>query len=154
MREPDLQPSSYLALAPDTPVVDRFGQHVGRVERVLLHAGVNFDGIIVVTAIGTRFVDAPEVRRISNQAVVLGIAEADVKRPSADRNAGRDGVPAARWDRTEATEADRDAVIHSLKAAFVRDEFSAEELGQRVEIAHRAETLDELDDALADLALS
>ena len=99
MGEPDLQPASYLTLPPRTPVVDRFGQRIGRVERVLLHAGGNFDGIIVSTAVGTRFVDAPEVRRISRRPVALGIAEADVKSPSADRNASRGGVPAVRWDR-------------------------------------------------------
>ncbi len=153
MGEPDLQPASYLTLPPGTPVVDRFGQRIGRVERVLLHAGGNFDGIIVSTAVGTRFVDAPEVRRISKRAVALGIAEAYVKSPSADRNASRGGVPAVRWDRTDPTEADRDEVIDSLKAAFVRDELSAEELGRRVETAHIAETLDELDAALTDLTL-
>ncbi len=112
-----------------------------------------FDGIIVGTEVGTRFVDAPEVRRISQRAVVLGVAEADVKSPSADRTASRDGVLGARWDRTQATEADRDAVIDSLKAAFVRDELCAEELGRRVETAHIAETLNDLDAALADLGL-
>ena len=153
MREPDLQPTSYLTLAPGTTVVDRFGQRIGSVDQVLLHAGGAFDGIIVGTEVGTRFVDAPEVRRISQRAVVLGVAEADVKSPSADRTASRDGVLGARWDRTQATEADRDEVIDSLKAAFVRDELSAEELGRRVETAHIAETLNDLDAALADLGL-
>lgn len=37
MGEPDLQPASYLTLPPGTPIVDRFGQRIGRVERVLLH---------------------------------------------------------------------------------------------------------------------
>lgn len=153
MREPDLQPTSYLTLPQGTPVVDRFGQRIGSVEQVLLHAGGNFDGIIVSTDVGTRFVDAPDVRRIVHQAVVLGVAEGDVKSPSADRTVNRGGVPGARWDRTQATEADRDAVIDSLKAAFVRDELSVEELGRRVETAHLAETLNELDAALADLTL-
>ncbi len=153
MREPDLRPTSYLTLAPGTPVIDRFGRRIGTVEQVLLHAGGNFDGIIVSTEVGTRFVDAPEVRRIAQPAVVLGVAEPDVTSPLADRTASRQGIPAARWDRTQATEADRDAVIDSLKAAFVRDELSAEELGRRVETAHIAETLSELDAALADLTL-
>jgi len=47
------------------------------------------------------------------------------------------------------TEDDRDAAINALKRAFVADAFSTEELGERVAIAHLAETLDELDEALA-----
>lgn len=154
MREPDLQPISYLTLARGTPVVDRFGQRVGPVERVLLHAGRgDFDGIIVRTPVGRRFVDAPDVRRVSRRVVALGIAASDVQCPAADRSGGRDGVPGARWGRTEATEADRDAVVDCLKLAFVRDELSADELGRRVETAHVAETLDELDLALSGLTL-
>lgn len=61
------------------------------------------------------------------------------------------GVPAARYGRDEVTEADRDAVIDALKAAYVRGELSTEALGERVALAHLAETLDELDAALADL---
>ena len=153
MHERDLQPTSYLTLAPGTPVVDRFGQRVGAIERVLLHAGDTFDGIIVRTPVGRRFVDAPDVRRVSQDVVTLGIAASDVQCPAADRAGGRDGVPAARWDRTDVTEADRDAVIDSLKRAFVRDELSADELGRRVETAHTAETLDELDAALSGLSV-
>ena len=93
------------------------------------------------------------MRRVSQRAVTLGIAASDVECPASDRTAGRDGVPAARWDRTEVTEADRDAVIDSLKRAFVSDELSAEELGRRVETAHVAETLDELDAALSGLTV-
>lgn len=153
MRERDLKPTSYLTLAQGTAVVDRFGQRVGPVERVLLHAGGDFDGIVVRTPVGRRFVDAPDVRRVSQRAVTLGIAASDVQCPAADRTGGRDGVPAARWGRTEVTEADRDAVIDSLKRAFVRDELSADELGRRVETAHVAETLDELDASLSGLTV-
>jgi hypothetical protein len=45
--------------------VDRFGQPVGAVKRTLVLEGGGFDGIIVETDAGKRFVDAPEVRRIS-----------------------------------------------------------------------------------------
>ena len=65
MPELDLQPTSYLTLPAGTRVVDRFGQRIGRVARVSLHDGGNLDGIIVSTDLGARFVDAPEVRRIS-----------------------------------------------------------------------------------------
>jgi len=56
------EPASYLTLEPGTPVVDRFGEAVGAVERVLTLTGPFFDGIIVKTRAGSRFVDAPEVR--------------------------------------------------------------------------------------------
>ena len=151
MREPDLRPSSYLTLKPGTPVVDRFGKRVGPVERVLLHTCESFDGIIVRTPVGKRFVDAPEVRRISEAVVALGIAASDVESPHPNPNVGRDGVPSARWGRTDATEADRDAVIDSLKRAYVGDQLSTDELARRVEAAHGAGTLDELDVVLADL---
>jgi hypothetical protein len=58
------EPASYLTLARGTPVVDRFGAPVGKVERVLTINAEHFDGIIVKTRSGSRFVDAPEVRRI------------------------------------------------------------------------------------------
>jgi hypothetical protein len=61
------------------------------------------------------------------------------------------GVPAARYGRTDVTEADRDAVIDALKSCYVRDELTTDALGERVAIVHLAETLDELDAALADL---
>jgi hypothetical protein len=60
-----------------------------------------------------------------------------------------DGVPEARFGRTHATEADRDEVIERLKRAYVEDELSVEQLSERVSTAHVAETLDELDRALA-----
>ncbi len=60
-------------------------------------------------------------------------------------------MPEARYDRTDVTEADRDEVIDCLKRAYVRDELTTEDLAERVGIAHLAQTLDELDGALADL---
>lgn len=151
MRGRDLRPTSHLTLARDTSVVDRFGQRVGLVECTLQHGDGSFDGIIVRTPAGRRFVDAPDVRRISTAGVTLGLASSDVETPAVDRTARRRGAPAARWGRTEVTEADRDAVIDSLKGAFVEDKLTPEELGRRVETAHVAKTLDELDAALAGL---
>jgi Domain of unknown function (DUF1707) len=143
-------PTSFLTLEPGTRVVDRFGRPAGEVRRVLLHEDGGFDGIIVRTGAGKRFVDAPEVRRISRGAVTLGITIDELEVPSIDHR-GRDGAPAARNDRTDVTEADRDAVINLLKRAYVRDELTTEELGERVAIAHLAETLDRLDVVLQDL---
>jgi hypothetical protein len=129
--------------------VDRFGSPVGTVQQVLLLEDGGFDGMIVRTRVGARFVDAPEVRRISQGAVTLGITVGDVEHPGGSPS--RYGVPAARHDRTDVTEADRDAAIDSLKRAFVRDELTTEELGDRVAVAHVAETLTQLDAVLADL---
>jgi Domain of unknown function (DUF1707) len=137
-------PVSFLTLASGTPVVDRFGRPVGQVRRVLVHELGGFDGIIVRTRAGKRFVDAPEVRRISQGVVTLGITVDEVELPAVDRK-GRDGAPAARNDRSEVTEADRDAVIDALKRAYVRDDLTTEELSERVAIAHDAETLDRLE---------
>jgi hypothetical protein len=41
--------------------------------------------------------------------------------------------------------------VAALKAAFVTDELTADELAGGVEVAHVAETLDQLDSALAGL---
>ena len=151
MSQPDLQPASFLTLEPGTSMVDRFGRPVGAVERVLLLDGGGFDGIIVHTPAGRRFVDAPEVRRISRGSVTLGVTTADVESPGADGPRVY-GIPEARFGRVHATEADRDEVIESLKRAYVEDQLTTEELGERVSVTHLAETLDQLDAALADLA--
>jgi hypothetical protein len=144
-------PASFLTLEPGTPVVDRFGRPVGQVRRVLLHELGGFDGIVVRTRAGKRFVDAPEVRRISQGAVTLGITVDEVEVPATDRT-GPDGLPAARNDRGDVTEADRDAVIDALKRAYVRDDLTTDELGERVAVAHVAETLDHLEAVMPDLA--
>ena len=143
----DTWPASFLTLQRGTAVVDRFGRPVGEVERVLVLDGGGFDGIVVGTAAGRRFVDAPEVRRISRGAVTLGVTADDVEHPGV--NPVRIyGIPQARYERVHATEADRDSAIEGLKRAYVRDELTTDELGERVSIAHLAETLDELDAAL------
>jgi Domain of unknown function (DUF1707) len=144
---PDQPPVSFLTLEPRTSVVDRFGHHVGKVERVLVFEGGGFDGLVVETDAGKRFVDAPEVRRISGGAVTLGVTVGDVEQPGTDARKVY-GLLQARHDRTEVTEDDRDAVIDALKSAYVDDRLTTEELGERVTIAHVAETLAELDSAL------
>ena len=113
-------------------------------------ASAGFDGIVVNTRAGKRFVDAPEVRRISAGAVTLGITAAEVESPGPGARHVY-GMPEARHDGTDVTEADRDEVIDCLKRADVRDELTTEDLGERVGIVHLARTLDELDAALADL---
>lgn len=55
-------------------MVSSDGQDLGRVERVLDNPKEHiFDGIVIETASGLRFVDAPEVGRITNGSVTLTI---------------------------------------------------------------------------------
>jgi hypothetical protein len=126
------EPASYLTLERGAPVVDRFGAPVGRVERVLTLSGPFFDGLIVSTRAGSRFVDAPEVRRIQTNMVELSITCADCEAPGLTSPVG---VPAARWGRTESTETDRREAIEALKYAYVHDRLTAHELGDRFEAA-------------------
>ena len=65
---------SYKLLAAGTPVYASDGTLVGTAERVLDNPREQiFDGIVVSTPDGQRFVDAPEVARISEQQVTLSI---------------------------------------------------------------------------------
>ena len=139
--QPNPQPVSFLTLEAGTPVVDRFGAAVGAVHRCLLLEDGGFDGIVVDTEPGRRFVDAPEVRRIVGGAVTLGVTADDVLNPGANPHRVY-GMPEARHDRTNVTEADRDEVIACLKRAYVDDELTTDA------------TLEELDAALADVSIS
>ena len=149
--ESERGPRSYLTLEPGTEVTDRFGCHVGAVDRVIVHDGGTFDGVVVQTPEGRRFVDAPEVRRISAGDVTLGVAAEDVLNPAGVTERVYGIVAAGHDGRTGATEADRDAVIERLKQAYVEDTLSTEGLERRVGLAHRATSLDELDEAVAGL---
>jgi hypothetical protein len=135
-------PASYLTLERDAAVHDRFGVAVGLVERVLVGPGTHFDGIIVRTTAGRRFVDAPEVRRISPGCVHLALTQDDVQYPGEPRVLG---AHVARWGRTEATDADRQALVDALKYAYVHDGLTTDELADRVGRAYAARTLAELD---------
>jgi sporulation protein YlmC with PRC-barrel domain len=70
---------AYDVLRRGTPVVDKDGTDVGTVHEVLDNAREHiFDGIVVSTPEGRRFVDAPEVARITDQRVTLTIDRAAV----------------------------------------------------------------------------
>jgi len=70
---------SYDVLPRGTPVVDSEGAEVGTVHEVLDNAREHiFDGIVVATRDGRRFVDAPEVGRITERRVTLTIDAAAV----------------------------------------------------------------------------
>jgi hypothetical protein len=65
----------YQALRRGTLVRASDGTEVGRVRRVLDNAREHiFDGLVIDTREGRRFVDAPEVAHIAERAVTLAIA--------------------------------------------------------------------------------
>jgi hypothetical protein len=69
---------SYKLLEQGTNVISADGRQVGTVVRVLENPREHiFDGIVIDTPAGTRFVDAPEVGRITNLAVTLTLDAAD-----------------------------------------------------------------------------
>ncbi|MDQ3870431.1 MAG: PRC-barrel domain-containing protein [Chloroflexota bacterium] len=77
-------PISYLTLQRGTDVLSSEGERVGVVEHVLGDEGTGiFDGIIIDTRLGPgglRFVDAPEVEALHEDAVVLDVPAAEVER--------------------------------------------------------------------------
>jgi hypothetical protein len=65
---------SYKVLERGTPVVDRDGGEVGSVREVLENKAEHiFDGLVLDTPGGQRFVDAPEVARIAERRVTLSL---------------------------------------------------------------------------------
>ena len=78
---------SYLALRRGTRVRGSDGVEVGRVRRVQNNAREHiFDGIVVETKQGRRFVDAPEVAHIAEHVVTLAITAAEVLASSPPRS--------------------------------------------------------------------
>jgi len=76
-------PIAYLALQEGTPVYASDGASVGAVQHVLAAEDADiFDGIVIDIRTGPgglRFVDAPEVDRLYERGVVLGINAAAVE---------------------------------------------------------------------------
>ena len=73
-------PIAYTVLAEDTPVYSADGVKLGKVKRVLADTEADiFDGLIVDTRDGDRFVDAPNVGEIYERAVVLGLSSDDTQ---------------------------------------------------------------------------
>ncbi|MGH2968033.1 MAG: hypothetical protein ACRDK0_03035 [Solirubrobacteraceae bacterium] len=67
----------YQALPRGVPVVSADGERLGTVHRVLDNAREHiFDGLVMSTPDGRRFVDAPEVARITRRQVTLTIEAA------------------------------------------------------------------------------
>ncbi len=96
---------SYEVLRRGTRVVASDGSEVGRVHQVLDNAREHiFDGIVLDTPTGRRFVDAPEVARIAVRRVTLTIDGAQARELPEHRGrlgAAEEGLRrrAARWRR-------------------------------------------------------
>jgi hypothetical protein len=77
--DPDEHAIGYQVLPRGTPVVAAGGEPVGTFAKALHHGREHlFDGMVIKTDEGRRFVDAPEVARITNKRVILSIDAAAV----------------------------------------------------------------------------
>jgi hypothetical protein len=75
------QPIAYPALARGTAVYTSGGTQIGTVKRVMAVPEKDiFDGIVVATSHGDRFVDGPEVGDIYENAVLLTIDDEEASR--------------------------------------------------------------------------
>jgi hypothetical protein len=75
----EAQPIAYTALEPGTPVQSTDGQQFGTVAAVLVVEAVSvFDGIVVDTPAGTRFVDADHVGTITTAYVHTTLSAGEV----------------------------------------------------------------------------
>ncbi len=87
MAEDPGQRIAYMVLAEGTRVEGRDGGEIGTVKRVLADTGTDiFDGLILDTADGDRFVDAPQVADLFERLVVLDMTAEDARqlpKPSA-----------------------------------------------------------------------
>ncbi|HEY5143702.1 MAG TPA: PRC-barrel domain-containing protein [Solirubrobacteraceae bacterium] len=81
---------SYNVLATGTPVRSSDGVVVGTVREVLANEAEQiFDGIVIDTPNGQRWVDAPEIARLAERAVTLTIdAQAAAALPERDSAGG------------------------------------------------------------------
>jgi hypothetical protein len=81
---------AFEALERGVPVVSSDGQDVGTVKKVMIvHEKHLFDGIVVTTPAGDRFVDAPEVDEIFERLVTLKIDGDEAERlPEPPANPG------------------------------------------------------------------
>ena len=103
--EDDDHQIGYQALPRGVPVHAADGALVGKVHRVLDNAREHiFDGIVIDTESGKRFVDAPEVARITRARVTLTIDAAEAaqlppQRGTLGRIESRAGRMGRRWRR-------------------------------------------------------
>jgi hypothetical protein len=73
-------PISFRVLSRGTAVWSSDGEEIGTIESVLANDPEDiFDGIVIRTKGGRRFVDAPEVARIAERRVTLSITSAEAE---------------------------------------------------------------------------
>ncbi|MGA2837153.1 MAG: hypothetical protein ABSF84_11205 [Acidimicrobiales bacterium] len=74
------EPISYLALEPETPVVGTSDTQFGTVEHVLQIPELDeFDGIVVKTKHGLRFVDRDQIAEITTTVVRCQLSDEEVE---------------------------------------------------------------------------
>jgi hypothetical protein len=85
---------SYAAAVPGTPVLTSTGTEIGTLEHVLEVPELDvFDGIVVSTKSGLRFVDADQVERITVRSITSRLDD-----DAASRLPAPDGAPVYRVD--------------------------------------------------------
>jgi hypothetical protein len=85
---------SYQAATRGTPVLSSSGTQIGTLEHVLEVPELDvFDGIVIATEAGLRFIDADDVRRITRSHIECGIDDAQAR-----QLAPPDGSPVYRVD--------------------------------------------------------
>ncbi len=101
------EPIAYMVLVEGTRVEGRDGAEIGSVKRVLADVGADiFDGLILDTSDGDRFVDAAQVGDIYTRLVVLEMT-ADEARRLPEPTASPAAVDLTADDITEDTGGDR-----------------------------------------------
>jgi hypothetical protein len=96
---------AYTALAPGTRVLSSQGDVIGTVERVLDIPDLDlFDGIVIETPDGDRFVDRDQIARITTQAVYCTVSTDEAaslsvpdSAPTYRAHAGRGSRSFTRW---------------------------------------------------------
>jgi hypothetical protein len=79
MQEPEEHAIGYQVVPRGTRVEASGGEQVGTFDRALDHKREHLlDGIVISTGAGRRFVDAPEVARITNRRIILSIPSEEV----------------------------------------------------------------------------
>jgi hypothetical protein len=90
---------SYLAAVPGTPVLSSTGTQIGTLEHVLQIPELDvFDGIVIATGAGLRFIDADAVLEITRSHIRCGLDDAQ-----ASQLPPPDGPPVYRVDALEDT---------------------------------------------------
>jgi hypothetical protein len=75
----DEVPIAYEALTTGTPVLSTTGTEIGIVEHILADSSLDlFDGLVVKTSAGLRFVTADQVGLITTTAVHSKVVDADI----------------------------------------------------------------------------